>query len=160
MQQFRSLTKAVAAYDRLKATTARAREASGEVMEQALTVVETGGAGFLFGLLEGQIDKPEDFELAGVPYPLLAGIVGHGLAFFGIGRGMEGHMHAVANGALTAHLNGLGRKMGQEMKAKRSGVPAVRGADVSNALPPRRVVMGAGTGVSERDLLEMAQNAD
>lgn len=154
-----SLVKLRAGYARMASATKRAREKTGEVMEQAISAVETAGVGFGFGFLEGQLDRPEDFELAGVPYPLLAGLVGHGLAFFGVGRGMETHLHALANGALTTHLNGLGRKMGQEYKARRAG-GAVRGVDVSGALPPRRSVMGAGTGVTEQSLLDLAHQAD
>lgn len=113
---FTSLTKARKYAESLKASTKRLREKAGEQAEAFLTTVETGGVAFGFGYWEGVIDDPEDFEIIGVPIPLAVGIAAHTLAFFGVGRGMENHIRAAGNGALAAHLNGVGRKLGSESK--------------------------------------------
>lgn len=130
---------------RLQASTRRAREKAGEVMDHTLTAAETIGTSFAFGLWEGRISDPKHFELAGMPVPLVAGIAAHAFALLGVGRGMESHFHSVGNGALSAHLNGLGRRMGEEWKRKQAlplsptaqlspgGIPPVSGAGVTEA---------------------------
>jgi hypothetical protein len=145
----RSLSKLEGQVARYQAATKRAREKAGEVTEQALQAAETVGTAFGFGVFEGRLQNPADFELAGVPIPLLLGVGAHAAAFLGVGRNMEPHLHAIGNGALAAHLNGLGRKMGSEMKTK-AGSPKISGVDVSGALPPAGVRQG--TGITEADL--------
>lgn len=152
---FRSVSKLETQIARYKAATMRAREKAGEITAEALTAAETVGTAFGFGVFEGRLTNPADFEFAGIPIPLGLGIAAHAAAFLGVGRNMEPHLHAIGNGALASHLNGLGRKMGSDMKAKAGGAPVkLSGVDVSGALPPTR-----GTGITEADLLSLARDA-
>lgn len=133
----------------LQQSTRKAREKAGEVLENTLTAAETVGTAFAFGVWEGRVDKPEDFEIMGIPMPLFAGVGLQALALFGVGRGMEGHMRALGNGALSAHMNGIGRRMGSEMKA-RGGISgtAPRGSIPSNTATK----VERGTGITQSDL--------
>lgn len=133
---------------RLHKSTARAREKAGELMENVLLTTETVGTGFLFGFLEGRVENPDQFEIVkGVPYPLAVGVTAKLFSVLGVGRGMETHMNAVANGALTSHFNGVGRQMGKR----------VRTGEIENAYPVRGQVGPAkqGYGVSASDLERM-----
>ena len=141
-----SITKMRDTVSRLYATTKRAREKAGELTESVVTAAEVSGTAFAIGYWEGRIDKPEDFEVFGVPIPLAAGLGAHLFAIFGVGRSMESHMRSFGNGALAAHLNGVGRKLGQ--KAKISS-PAVSGE-----LPPAR----RGMGITEEMLAAAARS--
>jgi hypothetical protein len=135
---------------RLQHGTARAREKAGEVMETVINAGETVGASFAFGLWEGRTNDPKQFEIAGVPVPLALGIASHAFAMFGVGRGMEAHFRNIGNGALSAHLNGIGRKMGAEWKAKQVSAPTAARGEL-NAAPMR------GVGITQADLAAYAQ---
>ena len=122
-------------------STARARAKAGELMENALDTGLTVGSAYMIGIWEGSTPPGgKAFEFFGVPAPLALGIGAHAAAFFGVGRGMEGHFRSVGNGALAAHLNGLGRQLGQKMLSQRGG----------SAIPG---VSGDGVGISTADLL-------
>lgn len=137
---------------RLQAATKRAREKTAEVMENVITSAETVGTSFAFGLWEGRITDSKQFELGGIPIPLLAGVSAHAFALLGVGRGMEDHLRAIGNGALASHLNGIGRRVGSQSKIKKSSVRGELNASDSRTSPiPRR-----GTGITEADLANMA----
>lgn len=145
-----SLTKARAAVARAQASSKRAREKAGELMQVTVHAALTGATAYALGVLEGQLDNPKQFEFLGVPIPLAVAVGAHGAALLGVGRGMEQHFTAVGNGALAAHAAGMGRALGAELKARRGGAPAVRGD-----LPPRR----RGAGITQEDLERMATAA-
>ena len=65
---------------KLQASTKRAREKAGEVMETAIETGETVGTAFAFGLWAGKVNDDKHFELAGIPIPLLVGLGAHGAA--------------------------------------------------------------------------------
>lgn len=129
---------------RLQVSTRRAREKAGEMMQTALHTGEAVGTAFAFGFLEGSLDDPKKFELAGVPLPLAVGVGAHAFAAFGVGRGMEDHFKAIGTGALAAHLNGLGRAYGAKRKALAG--PKVSGDHNDN-----------GMGVTAEDLEALAR---
>lgn len=101
-------------------SSARAREKAGELMEATLDAALTGGTAFALGLWEGRAGEKKDFELFGVPAPLVVAGGAFAGMLFGVGRGMEKHVQSVGNGALAAHLNGIGRTMGQRWKSSGS----------------------------------------
>lgn len=108
-----SITKLQKALVTAKKSSARAREKAGELMEQALDAALTGGSAWALGLWEGRAQNRKDYELFGVPAPLVVAAGAYAGMLFGVGRGMEQHVRSIGNGALAAHLNGLGRTMGQ-----------------------------------------------
>jgi hypothetical protein len=137
---------------RLQSTTRNARAKAGELMETAIEAVEIGGTAFAFGMWEGRAVDNKHFEIAGVPVPLATGVAGLGFGLFGVGRGMEKHFISIGCGALAAHLNGVGRRMGAEWKIKTSAAlpPAAVRGDFGQ--PSMR-----GLGISEADLARMAR---
>lgn len=137
------------ALERAHASTRRAREKAGEVMQTVVHATETGASAFAFGVLEGQSGTMP--EPLGIPAPLLAAAVLHGAAAFGVGRGMEDHVKALGNGALAAYAFSKGQFVGSKHKA--TGQWSLRGED-DNALsagPSRQ-----GTGVSAREAANFA----
>ncbi len=132
-------------------STQRAREKAGELMETALETGLTSGTSWALGIWSGTLTPgSKAFEFFGVPAPLAIGIAAHAGALFGVGRGMEGHFRSVGNGALSAHLFGLGQQMGREMQA-RSG-----GASPTTSLPGGIPGL-SGAGVSAEDLVNLAR---
>jgi hypothetical protein len=147
---FQSLTKANQALERAQSATKRAREKAGEMTETAIGVVTTAGTAFGFGYLEGRVTDKKQFELVpGLPLPLAVGAAAHVFALLGVGRGMETHLKNIGNGALAAHLNGLGRQVGAKAKAT-AGVSG-QGPGVLPEGMPR------GAGVSMADLAALAR---
>lgn len=142
-----SLVRARDTITRLQQSTKRAREKAGELVESVVTAGEVSGTAFAIGFWEGRIQKPEDFEVFGVPIPLAAGLAAHTFAMLGVGRGMENHLRSVGNGALAAHLNGIGRKLGQRAKI---AAPAVAG-ELPGASMNRQ-----GAGITEEMLRNLA----
>lgn len=138
-----SLSRAREKIESLQRSTARARKKAGEMMEDALTAAETSGAAFALGFWEGSITDPKQFEFFGVPAPLAIGLGAHAAAAFGVGRGMESHFKAIGNGALAAHLNGVGRVLGTRKK----------GASVRGELSGSSM---RGVGVTAADLAALA----
>ena len=137
---------------RLQSGLRNTRAKAGEIMETAIETVEIGGTAFAFGILEGRVETDKQFEIAGVPLPLAAGVAGLAFGLFGVGRGMERHFIAIGMGALSAHLNGIGRGMGAKWRETRT-LPA--GA-VPVALRPGHTAIH-GLGISEADLARMAR---
>ena len=144
-----SLVKARKKIDSLQKSTRNARKKAGEVVETVVEAGETVGTAFAFGLFEGQLKDPKSFEIFTVPIPLATGLVSHAFALMGVGKGMERHMRAIGNGALAAHLNGVGRGLGKEMKTKRAQISGEAGPD---ALP----AASRGAGMTAADLYAMA----
>jgi hypothetical protein len=141
--------------EKFKSATKNAREKAGEVTEAVLTLAETGGASFAFGFYEGSIADPTKFEFFGVPAPLLTGIAAHVFALIGVGKGMEPHIRAIGNGALAAHLNGIGRQMGTKRKNALTARATTQGDDGPGEISGRRGV-GSDYGVSEEALRDLA----
>ena len=151
---------------KLQASTKRAREKAGEVMETAIETGETVGTAFAFGLWAGKVNDDKHFELAGIPIPLLVGLGAHGAALLGVGRGMESHFRSVGNGALSAHLFGIGHRMGDEWRIKSGGASAIPPTALPGTLPGAQAAHGLagaslphmqGAGVTEADLARMAR---
>ena len=136
--------------ERFKSATKNARAKAGELTETVLNTGETVGTAFAFGYYEGSVTDPKQFELFGVAAPLLAGLGAHVFALVGVGRGMEDHLRAIGNGALAAHLNGIGRQMGKKHPI---AAKAVSGDDTP-ALGARR----EGAGFTEQDLAAFARS--
>lgn len=94
---------------------AKARDEAMRTMSVAKGAVETGGTALLLGYWHGRTaaDNP-DFEQFGVPVDLALGIGLHGLGLFGVAKGFEDDIHAVANGALAHYAARAGMSMGAE----------------------------------------------
>ena len=116
-----SINKAREHIMRLQQSTKKARAKAGELMETAIETAETVGSAFGFGMWEGRVQDPKHFEIGGMPIPLIVGVGAHAFALFGVGRGMDPHFRSIGNGALCAHLNGVGRRMGQQWAVKAGG---------------------------------------
>jgi len=143
-----SLVKAKKQIESLKQSSKRARAKAGEMTESLLTTGEVAGTAFAIGFWEGRIDNAKQFEIFSVPVPLAMGVGAHVFALLGVGRGMEGHLRSIGNGALAAHLNGIGRRLGQEAKTTKvtSGVEML-GEGSKNS----------GIGITEEDLIYAAR---
>lgn len=111
-----AITRYKHALERAHASTKRAREKAGEVMQTAIDASLSSGTAFAFGIWNGRVGERKEYELFGVPAPLLAAVAAHGAAVMGVGRGMEGHLRSIGNGALSAHLFGIGSEMGKQWR--------------------------------------------
>lgn len=134
------------ALERAHASTRRAREKAGEMMETVLHAGESAASAFAFGVLEGNGGPA---EIMGIPTPLAAAAALHGLAAFGVGRGMESHFKALGTGALAAYAFSKGQYVGS--KHKSTGQWSIRGED-GPSLPPRR----QGAGITPSDVAAFA----
>lgn len=110
-------------------TKSRASAAIGRNLNTVIQTAEVGAAAFACGIVQGVWPGR---SLWGVPYDLLAGLGLHVLAFAGVGKGYQKHMHALGDGALAAFLVTVGRDAGGELKRKYkiegvSGIDGVSG---------------------------------
>ncbi len=90
---------------------------------QLLQSAEVAGGALAVGVASGRYGA---LTIAGsqVPLDLAAGILGHGLAFFGLPGKYSEHLHNVSDGAIAAYLTKWGIGYGTEMRRKAS-LPAV-----------------------------------
>lgn len=95
----------------LKGQLAKLKARGNEQMERAVGFVEMSTSAFGFGLVDGRWGG---VEFLGMPLPLLAAGVLHGIGFLGIA---SSHMHCFANGAAANYLTVLGQGIGAKMAA-------------------------------------------
>lgn len=111
--------------DRAKAALARVKEASTEVVAEAVSTSETLGAAALVGALKGYTGKNEVF---GVPIELASGGALLLLGALGVGGSSYApHLVAAGKGPLASWAATFGESFGRNMKAK-SGSPAPKAA--------------------------------
>lgn len=137
--------QAVARLESIKRKIASVRESAAEKTEQLVGTVETAGAAFAMGVLQG---KAGSVELFGVPLELALGLGLSGFALLGGAGKASTHIQHVGNGCLAAYATTLGRGVGTHWAAKsQHQVTATK----TSGLAP-------GGGVSAMDLA-MAQAA-
>lgn len=100
--------------------------------EAFLVTGETCAGGFVLGLAHNKLGK--DHEVLGVRTGLLAGGVTKILAISGMaGKKVSPHLHAIANGFLTAEAYLFGLEVEMPTTGK---TPAIKGIDRQGLLPP------------------------
>lgn len=98
----------------------RIREEANEMVETVVATVETTGAAFVMGMVNGRY---EGTEIVGVPGDLLAGFGLHLLGFVGIG---DQHLHNLGNGCFSCYSATLGNGIGAEMRTKAQAAAAAQ----------------------------------
>jgi hypothetical protein len=145
MTNYRKLQKRAVS---LQASTKRARENAGQVVNHVVRTGEVAGTAFGLGVVQGRTGGMAFF---GVPLELGLGVGAHAFALLGVGRGAETHLAAVGDGALAAYFGTMGRGVGKTMKGG-----AVSGSkQAGRGLPPRSQEM-QGEALTEEDLAELA----
>jgi hypothetical protein len=118
---------------RLHGATAKIRAKAGETMETLVRTGEISATSFALGVVHTRFADANNAPpmVMGVPVELLAGVAAHGLAFMGIGRGMESHLKAVGDASLGMYFATLGRGVGKQLK---SGQPLLDGFKSRNLI--------------------------
>lgn len=139
-----------------KKSSLRMRRKARAGVETVLRTGEVCATSFVFGAIKGRTGKNP--EIAGVPLDLGAGILGHVLAMFGIGGGMDTHLRGFADGALSSFSHTQGAAIGANMAAKVSGFPTpeISGngyPEIAGWSDPTSEEMAGGYGLTEEDLV-------
>lgn len=104
--------------ERLRAQLSNIREGAAEAVGVVLGIVEVNGVAFGFGVAQAKWgDDTKALKVAGVDADLLVGVAGHALAFAGVFKGQESHVHNIANGALAVWSHGKGLQVGEDWAA-------------------------------------------
>ncbi len=123
---------------RLKGQMQRIKLRAKDQMENALTTAATVGTGLALGYARGRMSegRDDDFEVAGVPIDVLAGVSMLGLSYFGAFGQYEKVGLAVGNGALTSYAVLKGVELGHTAK---TGTDKVSGRRTQQVGPGVRV---------------------
>lgn len=105
----RALVSAQSAHARLK----HLREKSEAMTESVGRTLETTGAAFALGVVQGA-GVFKGGEIFKMPLELLVGLGAHGLRLAGFGGKHGAHLSNIGDGALAAYLNVLGRGIGAQ----------------------------------------------
>ncbi len=101
--------------ERARASLKRLREKSEEMTETVVGAVETSGAAFAMGVVQGRYGR---VEVGPVPVDLLSGLALHGAAFAGIGGRNSNHLHHLGNGCLASYMTTIGTGVGADLRKK------------------------------------------
>lgn len=112
---------AVARLDSIKKRIANIREQAQETTERVVATVETAGAAFAMGVLQG---KTGGVHLFGVPVELGLGLGLNAFALLGGAGKASSHLNHVGNGCLAAYATTLGRGVGVTWANKTGSAPA------------------------------------
>lgn len=135
--------RAQSAQSRIK----RVKEQADEVVDTIVATVETTGAAFALGMVNGRYNG---VEVVGVPLDLLLGGGAHVLGFLGVGGE---HLHNMGNGAFCSYSTTLGAGIGREMAQKAAAAAAAQ-------LPGGAAARGFGAGrLTDQQLRDLANGA-
>lgn len=140
----KSVNKLQEHIQRLRKSTAKAREKGAELVTEVLNTAETGGTAFALAVAHGRYGS-DAMKVAGVPVALGLGVGAHVMALLGVG-GAESHFRAIGNGAIAQYATVEGLKIGQKW-AQESGGTAVRGDYSLGQTPDPVAELMANTGV-------------
>ena len=106
--------KAIAALERLKASTAKARAKAGQMVEHVMNTAVTAGTAFGLGFWGAKAGKMPTLGPVSADVGLAVGA--HLLALLGVGGKMDTHLRALGNGALATFAVRQGNAVGSGAK--------------------------------------------
>ncbi len=117
---------------------ANIREKAEETTERLLCTVETSGAAFAMGVVQG---KTGGVEIFGVPLELGLGVGLNAFALLGGAGKHSSHLSNVGNGCLASYATTLGRGVGATWRDKSAG--ALGSGVKASGLSPMEAAMAA-----------------
>lgn len=136
------LTRFASQTDRMKKAGEKVKHKVEGALRQVVRTTEISSMAFGASVLKGKVGE---IALLGVPAELAVGLGGHLLGFFGIGGGMNHHLHNFADGAVASWVCGRGLAIGKTMRtpADEARIQA-HAADEARRLAARAAPAAAG----------------
>jgi hypothetical protein len=121
------------AQDRL----ARFKEEHAEKIEPFKRSAVGGATAFAVGVAEGKLGE-EKSQVFGIPLSLGSAMIGHSLAYFGVGGDYVQEVHDAADGPLFLYLGTKGRQVGMKWRVKAAASPSAKTAGESDLTDEER----------------------